>query len=76
MTSSPVMVTRRMVTLMSTGPGGVVVGVQQSAPVSYCTDPLRTRLEGAERHVAEVSHGGKPIDVAIGEVWITERVIA
>lgn len=71
----PVTDDRLSVSLTSTGPDGVVVEIQVSAPQGAAQEALRTRLEVTIRHVLDVLERGEPIDVALDDVWISARML-
>lgn len=66
---------RRMVSLSSTTPDGFVVEVEVGGPANYPPDALRSRLVAAIDHAVTVYESGTPVDVAIGDMWLSARVI-
>lgn len=66
---------RRVVSLISTGPDGIVIEAQLSAPEGTPPDALRARLDVAVRQVVDVFASGAPIHVELGDVWISGRAL-
>lgn len=66
---------RRSISLTTTGPDGIVIDVEVSAPDDVHPDALRARLDVVMRHVVDVYGTGQPIDVAIGDVWLSGRAL-
>ncbi|MGH8995763.1 MAG: hypothetical protein ACRDYB_07000 [Acidimicrobiales bacterium] len=65
----------RIVSLTATGPDGVVVEVQLTGPPGCPADVLRGRLEAAMRHVLEAFVSGVPIEISMGDVWMSGRMV-
>lgn len=65
----------RLVSLTATGPDGIVIELQLTGPADCPPDVLHGRLDAAVRHVMEVFGSGMPVEVALGDVWMSGRVI-
>lgn len=65
----------RLVSLTATGPDGIVIEVQLSGPADCSADVLRGRLDAAVGQVAEVFESGLPVEVSVGDVWMSGRVV-
>lgn len=59
--------------LTATGSDGIVVELQLTGPADCSANALRGRLHAAVRHAVEVFETGLPVEVGMGEVWMSGR---
>ena len=65
----------RFVSLTATGSDGIVFEPQLTGPADCLADVLRGRLDAAVRHAVSVFESGVPVDAAVGDVWLSGRVV-
>lgn len=65
----------RTVSITATGPDGIVVELQLTGPAICSPGDLRGRLDAAVRHVVEVFVSGVPVDVRVGDIWLSGTIV-